>query len=540
MKYSLLIALLLILIQSCTTTVAGNGSGSEVTNGFTIEVVNQSGNPVQADVTIRPESWVTLESTTPESDSTRNGVTNDEGILHIDSLKLGDYRLVIATEDSTFALYDGSIVAGDDLDFGSVTVTLPGGVEGVIDLSESGEDLKVYVQLAGTEITTLVEPDGSYLFESVPEGDHRVYVRTEKEQSAPNVTETVLVVSEEVVEADTIIPNTSAFNPSLWSNSASIELNTTASGEQITGNLLPLLLRITPAVADLTNANPNHSDLRLIDSEHEELPFEIISVVQDTVFISLLKSDVSYSTTDEISLYWGNKNVQSASNPALLNDTASQVALSYHGEEASGLPRNDASQNQNHTVAGQVVATIPDQGNGIIGNAILFDAVDDYLVVPSSPSLNTQEQLTIMFWTKFVKRGTKNGRFFSKWQDWEIKENKGKLQFSIGGAYVISETALANDSWTHITVTMDLSNGTPSVILRENGEILSIYENMFPANSSELTRNGSDPLYIGSLDGVGDYLNGSMDEIKIWNRILNDSEIQAIYHSQKSGSMLFQ
>ena len=78
------------------------------------------------------------------------------------------------------------------------------------------------------------------------------------------------------------------------------------------------------------------------------------------------------------------------------------------------------------------------------------------------------------------------------------------------------------DTWYHLAATFDGSEAKIYV----NGEL----------NNSELyptatIRNSFDDLYIGSKEAGGEFFNGDVDELRIYNRALSGDEIQDLYNT---------
>ncbi len=541
---TLTLLFLFLTVISCSKTVAGgNGSGSEVTNGFTIGITTADGSPSKAIVKVRPRFWYPQGATDTLSDTIRNSTTDASGKVIIEGLRPGQYRLSIFDESGLSTLFDGNLPTGDAVDFGFVKVELPGSIEGAIDLSASADSLSVVVQLEGTDLTSPVDTNGFYSFDSVPSGIHRVRILTSEESATPVESEIIELVSGESASIDTLVPLPGGFDPSNWLYQKSWTLNTSNSGELITGDSLPLLLRITPEMADLSGASSNGADLRVTDSDGSEIPFELISWDQTSASLSLIQRDITANQMKDITVHWGNSKVQSASNPAALNDTATGTVIALHAEEEGALARKDVSLYGNHSdISLQNSDRVPLSAPGVIGNSILFDGVDDHLIIPSSPSISLLNEFTIAFWTKFTRRSDgKNSRFLSKESDYEVKENNGKLQFSAGNAYILSHDSLSIDEWNFITISINLAGATPEITLYRNTTEMVIQDNTFPTAYDFSKRVTENPLYLGTLGGEVQYsLNGQIDEFRIWNRQLTLEEITARFNSEKSGSMLFQ
>ena len=86
---------------------------------------------------------------------------------------------------------------------------------------------------------------------------------------------------------------------------------------------------------------------------------------------------------------------------------------------------------------------------------------------------------------------------------------------TINFQHLTGTIAIANNTWTHIAATW---NGS-SASLYVNGVL-----NNGAANSSLVS--GTENLYLGQSSIYNQPMNGSLDEVRIWNRSLCQSEIQ--------------
>lgn len=535
MTKTIITFLIMFLLLSCSTSVSGNGSGSEVTNGFTVGVATEDGKPTHAKITVRPQGWYFEKNIDTLSDTLRNAISGVDGKITVKNLRVGNYRLTVFGEDGLARVFDATLTEGDPVDFGTVTVVKTGEISGVVNTFKSGTSLTAEAQLEGTDMTTEVGHDGTYHFSNVPSGHHKLRIFTSEITAIPVETDNFEVLSEELVLLDTITPEPGVFNPNLWAFSGSVKLNT---GSEISGDSLSFLMRITPELINLSTMNPNGSDLRITYGNDKEIPFELISYESGVASISIIQKEILNNETRNIKLHWGNNGVQSKSEPWLLHDTTTGSVLMMHGEEESVIKRDDATLFKNNsTEMGSTV--MPSRVDGVVGFAMDFDGVDDYLSIPSSESLNKLDQMTIAFWTKFTPESGNNGRFFSKCKDWEVKENQGKLQFSNESAYVLSAEVLPTNKWVFITIYADYTKNIPNIRLFQNSVEMELLENTYISKYKPEDRMGENDLYLGSLDNRESYLNGKMDEVRIWNRILQPYEIEALYQSEKIDASLF-
>ncbi|MEI6753955.1 MAG: LamG-like jellyroll fold domain-containing protein [Paludibacter sp.] len=148
-----------------------------------------------------------------------------------------------------------------------------------------------------------------------------------------------------------------------------------------------------------------------------------------------------------------------------------------------------------------------------VNNALNFDGVDDYVICGNIlPTSYTKEAWIKPISTtgfKNIISGSVNHAF------WLVN---GQLCSGHNGGwyYVVDPATVPLNTWTHVAVTYDVANTTMK--LYKNGVLVNT-NNAVPAIS------GDNSMIIGTFgNNVGDF-NGDIDEVKIWNRALTDSEI---------------
>lgn len=166
---------------------------------------------------------------------------------------------------------------------------------------------------------------------------------------------------------------------------------------------------------------------------------------------------------------------------------------------------------------------------GILGPAVNFDGIDDYISVPSNPVFNSATG-TIAARVKTTTIGTAE-YFCLIFPDtnnfiWLFRDNLNKLSLYVvvGGVYVIDMQAVAamnTTEWYHVAV---VQNGTAAKLY-----INGVIQNLAGTNVGNWSSGFSAwPVFISA---VGGGLEGVVDEVRIWNRVLSDTEILSLYTS---------
>ena len=159
------------------------------------------------------------------------------------------------------------------------------------------------------------------------------------------------------------------------------------------------------------------------------------------------------------------------------------------------------------------------------GNALSFDGVNDWVTVADANDLDLTTGMTIEAW---VYPTTAN----SAWRTVLAKELGGDLAYAMqanstaGRPYGLITTSgeqlaqgsapIPANAWSHMTTTYD---GT-TLRLYVNGALVGTKATSGPIATTNL------PLHIGGNAGHGEWFQGRLDDIRIYNRPLTAAEIQ--------------
>ncbi len=164
------------------------------------------------------------------------------------------------------------------------------------------------------------------------------------------------------------------------------------------------------------------------------------------------------------------------------------------------------------------------QVGGRVGNALEFDGDDDYVEVPDSPELRLEEHTieawikptsSVVDWARIVGKGDGKNRNYGLW-----RHSDGYILCQIYGSpsnvNCLSDNSYPVGEWYHAACTYDGSN----VKMYIDG----LNVKTCPYTGTPVT--SSDPVTIGYA-GFHTFFNGIIDEVRIYNRALNDDEITA-------------
>ena len=220
--------------------------------------------------------------------------------------------------------------------------------------------------------------------------------------------------------------------------------------------------------------------------------------------------DVNTSALTNISYYLNNDDLINSDSLIAYyqaEDNANDRLGTYNGTEFNGVSYTD-SKNQSYW------------------NAFNFDGVDDYIEV--GDVYDTSSSWSMSYWlykpstslvTAFMykSRGTGNALLLNLNTDDTLNF---KTWNSVNIASDLTTTTTLSNGWNYLTFTYDSSTQNKSIYI--NG----VYDK---------SQTVSDVAEYSNTDVIGgdpaNYLNGSMDEIRIYQKVLSQSEITNLYSS---------
>jgi hypothetical protein len=177
---------------------------------------------------------------------------------------------------------------------------------------------------------------------------------------------------------------------------------------------------------------------------------------------------------------------------------------------------------QTGTHNGVIVGSPQFVPSGVGGQALELNGASDYVEVPNP--FWSFDKLTISAWVKpvpapsgidFITRG---GGTFS--MSFRVRWDQGSFQFLYGDGTSTDNAGaplnLPKDAWTHLVMTFD--SGTWQLYLNK---ILNATDNELNINS---TTQGN---FL-----IGEKWEGQLDDVMIFDRVLNATEVQMIYDAQ--------
>ncbi|HKQ37944.1 MAG TPA: PQQ-dependent sugar dehydrogenase [Verrucomicrobiae bacterium] len=199
--------------------------------------------------------------------------------------------------------------------------------------------------------------------------------------------------------------------------------------------------------------------------------------------------------------------------PTAFGQTNGLVAA-FGFDEANGTGTIDASGMGNHGVLEGATRT----ASGKYGGALVFNGSGARVRVTDSASLHLSRGMTLEAWVYPTALGGWRDVIYKGPDDVYYLEGSSGSDPAVGGTFTTALTGpqLPLNTWTHLAGTYD-------------GSTLALYVNGALAGSraeSDTIQQATGALTIGGDDPYGQYFQGRIDEVRIYNRALTVDEIQ--------------
>lgn len=197
-----------------------------------------------------------------------------------------------------------------------------------------------------------------------------------------------------------------------------------------------------------------------------------------------------------------------------LNETTGTTALDYSSYRAYGTYVN-----------------APTAGTGKLGNALTFDGATQAVSIGNTAQTQLASTGTVEAWVK-SSVSTGSQAIVAKASNFWLGLSAGTAAtYTWGSGVTCADTTnIANGTWHHIALTLNsgVTNGTTLYV---DGTAKKTCTWSAQAQTGQLTIGA---VYSASV--YSQYLNGSVDHVKLFNRILSAAEIKAEYTAQNAGN----
>jgi len=163
-----------------------------------------------------------------------------------------------------------------------------------------------------------------------------------------------------------------------------------------------------------------------------------------------------------------------------------------------------------------------------LSKSLSLDGTDDYVSIRQAPALSLTGNMTVEFWVKLNEVPTDAFSFIAKRSTAgnstlnymvEMNSDRAFRFLTGGGGNLVSSSTLADaGTWYHVACVQDAEAGNTLIYI--NG----VLEGEQTLTSADVTNEAV--LFIGR-DDTGRFVNGAMDDVRLWNIARSDSAIIA-------------
>lgn len=193
----------------------------------------------------------------------------------------------------------------------------------------------------------------------------------------------------------------------------------------------------------------------------------------------------------------------------------------------------DAQDSSTHANHGTLVGPAPATNRfGVAGKATCFDGANDYILVPNSNSLNITGTLSIAVWLK--PESQSGARTIIGKSDYGVqtdfilrRHGDGKVQWEYNGQCYTGAGAIPDNTWSHCVVTAEGSGADQRRAVYLNGAKVAhtTASGPFSLNTSPVSIGAA---WYWSAPG-SEHFQGCLDDLRIYNRELTQSEVTVLY-----------
>jgi hypothetical protein len=310
------------------------------------------------------------------------------------------------------------------------------------------------------------------------------------------------------------------------------------------------ILILANAAADILSINSGGSNNFIINPQQFLEGFFLDANRFPVVSNVLLNSSSLGDTTNEnLSVYYSNSDADNDNLTNILDwrvdgDSINVLNLPFNKRVYTGEVRDYSSFENGGVLGGGVSSAEPSwQEDCVVGGCYNFDGSGDYVNVSSSSSLDIENEITISAWIK-VDSWTTNyweGTIVGK-DDWFDGNShgyvlrvgqSGRLSFTIGKdnspdwPEALSGSLMSAGNWYHVVGTF---NGTHlKIYIDRDLKVTTVVSQTLMETSTYDVKVGQSPFAPSRA------FNGSIDEVKIYNRSLSPEQIDYIYQRGSAG-----
>jgi len=263
-------------------------------------------------------------------------------------------------------------------------------------------------------------------------------------------------------------------------------------------------------------------------------------IIVTSLFLGGIQTASAQRSTPQLSIaeHSGGSNTTTANVP--VEESSSTGLISYWSfDEGSGSTTSDIAPASNGNTGSLVNS--PLWLSSPFGNALSFTAASEQYVstLNNSDSLSIPSGgMTITAWIKVSDISgektilAKDKEAITKRGNYSLVVVDGKLRFGFsqasdyGDNWIDTQSSISPNRWYFVAVTHTFGNSSATAIYIDGvSQPLGSWECDWGCDPDSAPTTFIDPLYIGKSVCNGEHFDGSIDEVKVYNRILNSEEI---------------
>ncbi len=525
---ALLACCLVACFETRSTDVAGGG-GIETTDG---QIIASTGSAAGAFIRMVPESYNPLAETSFPGILT--AVADASGRFTLKGIAPGRYNLEAhgASDGSRLFLPGLELASTDHAVLPEVRLARPGKLRLLWEGSHYG-----YLFIPGTTIihrilSAEIEAP-AIVIDSLPAGVLPPFrwSLTKADTAGTTITDSIRITADSTTERTVF---------SAWTHRGVWHINTTAAGAKVPGTVafFPMLIRLTAADFDFSQAAPDGSDLRFSNGDGSELPYQIdrwdVPAGRAEIWVKLPRVPGNDSSAAFL-MHWGNAAAGPHSSGAAVFGGEAGDAAVWHLDEKANTSLGgylDASPNGLHGTASALIVTPFTEAE--IAGGLKLDG-SQRVMLPDAAALDPATAVTASAWFNAAswkggnKRIVQKGIGFSQYALAGYGEDSLEWRVVVAGApYSLRTPAPPLGEWHQVAGTYD---GKRSVLYLDGVEAVA-------SDISGSMGISTDSLAIGHAPSGPDnqYFQGVLDEISIATMVRSGDWIKLAFETQRRGS----
>jgi MSHA biogenesis protein MshQ len=245
----------------------------------------------------------------------------------------------------------------------------------------------------------------------------------------------------------------------------------------------------------------------------------------------LLIFDGALSTGEAQSIYSNYVNGQNWDGTARNCGVPNPVA-NYRFDQCDWQGGRDVADSSGNGLDGFALNGVISTIDGQVCGLAEFDGVDDYIAIPDDYRLDIRNELTVTTWVYAQAQASELKTILSKDTNYEFHlNNQGQIfwwWFDDAGnnRTLTSNQSLSLNQWHHVAIAY--RNGIQRIYL--DGNVVA------ESNFTGVLVNNDNELQLGQDQGIGGrYLEGALDEVKVFEKYLSQELISDIFTNEAAG-----